>query len=125
MKSQFRLAAAVLGTGVLGAGILMSRLASQTTVRAKAVSIAAANQDPAATAKASIDKGLAYLKSKQNKDYSWGKDDISPALTGLCIKDDANIFLYSTPDILAYSKNITGLKPYIDYEEFQGVKIGS
>jgi ABC-type transport system substrate-binding protein len=67
----------------------------------------------ALTAAAAIPVGTAaYTKAIQN-------------VTGLCIKDDANIFLYSTPDILAYSKNITGLKPYIDYEEFQGVKIGS
>jgi peptide/nickel transport system substrate-binding protein len=67
----------------------------------------------ALTAAAAIQVGTpAYKKAIQS-------------VTGLCIKDDANLFLYSTPDILAYSKNITGLQPYIDYEQFQGVKIGS
>ena len=47
---------------------------------------AAKTGDPAADAKAAIDKALAYLKSKQNKDYTWGEGDICPALTGLCIK---------------------------------------
>jgi ABC-type transport system substrate-binding protein len=46
-------------------------------------------------------------------------------VTGLCIKDDANLFLYNTPLILAYPKTLTGLQGYIDYEQFQGVRIGS
>jgi peptide/nickel transport system substrate-binding protein len=46
-------------------------------------------------------------------------------VTGLCIKDDANLFLYNTPLILAYPKTLTGLQAYIDYEQFQGVRIGS
>jgi len=70
---------------------------------------------PADKAKASIDKGLAFLKSKQNKDHSWGEGDISPALTGLALR--AFVSAGYDPDTEFLDKGFDAL---VDFQKSSG-----
>jgi peptide/nickel transport system substrate-binding protein len=45
-------------------------------------------------------------------------------VVALGVKENPNIFLYTTPLIWAYAKNISGVTPYLDYQELQGLTIG-
>jgi peptide/nickel transport system substrate-binding protein len=45
-------------------------------------------------------------------------------VVALGVKDNPIIYLYTTPAIIATAKNVTGLTNYIDYPEFQGVRVG-
>ena len=82
----------LLGVVALGLTVYLGFSQSPRSAQAQVKTIAPASQPAAALspeaakAKVVIDKGLAYLKSKQNKDYSWGEGDIAPGLTGMCLK---------------------------------------
>lgn len=105
MKPTLRLAAAALA-----AGVFLAPLSRPAPLRAEAPAAAPAQADVAAKAKASVDKGLEYLKSKQNKDHSWGEGDISPALTGLTLR--AFVGAGFDPDTEFLDKGFDALKDF-------------
>lgn len=64
----------------------LTRWASTLVLSAVAAASPALAADPAADAKAAIDKGVAYLKTQQQPDGGWQGKDEPPAVTAIVLK---------------------------------------